>query len=142
VSPTVAGKGASQSQQSPRRGKVLLVDDELRDCQYYSASLLSEGYEVYVSASYSEGLRWLDVEHFDFVLVNQGSRLFEGRTVLKHAKEINRHLPVLVLAHCLDMSCYMEAMQLGALDYFEKPIPPTEIVRLVRTSIQPQQGTA
>src|SRR3974377_2140391 len=90
--------------------KVLLVDESPRDLQYYAAILQGQGHEVRIVPSYSEGWRALEKERFDFVIVSQGSRDFEGRVLLQRAIEIERRLPVLVLTDCLDMGCYLEAM--------------------------------
>ncbi len=68
---------------------------------------------------------------FEFVMVSQGTPKFEGSRVLKRAAEINRSLPVLVVARCLDMSCYLEAMQLGAVDYLVEPLTVLEIGRVL-----------
>jgi DNA-binding NtrC family response regulator len=72
----------------------------------------------------------------DFVVVSQGSPAFEGRCILQRAIEKDRHTPVLVLARSVDMNCYLEAMQLGAFDYLEKPISATEILKLVAAHIR------
>ena len=116
--------------------KVLLVDEDRRDLHYYAAILQGHGHEVRIVASYAEGWLALDKEHFDFVIVSQGTRAFEGRVLLQHAIEIERRLPVLVLTDCLDMGCYLEAMQLGAADYLEKPVLPSELLRLIETHIK------
>ena len=55
---------------------------------------------------------------------------------MKRVIEIDRRLPVLVLTECLDMDCYLEAMQLGAVDYVEKPLRPDEVARLVETHVR------
>jgi DNA-binding NtrC family response regulator len=117
--------------------KVLLVDEDARDLQYYASILQGQGHEVSIVPSYAEGWVALEKDHFDFVILSQGSREFEGRVVLQHAIEIERHLPVLVLTDCLDMGCYLEAMQLGAADYLEKPVLASELVRLIETHIRP-----
>jgi DNA-binding NtrC family response regulator len=117
--------------------KVLLVDENVRDLRYYAAILQGEGHEVRLVTSYTEGWLALGNEHFDFVILSQGSREFEGRVVLERAIEIERHRPVLVLTNCLDMGCYLEAMQLGAADYLEKPVLPAELMRLMETHIRP-----
>jgi FixJ family two-component response regulator len=49
--------------------------------------------------------------------------------------QMDRHRPVLVLTRCIDMHCYLEAMQMGAIDYLEKPVPPTDLVRFVRAHV-------
>jgi len=41
-----------------------------------------------------------------------------------------------VLTECLDMSCYLEAMQLGAADCVEKPLRADEVARLVETHVR------
>ena len=71
------------------------------------------------------------VRSFDFVMVSQGSRNFEGRCVVERAIEIDRRLPVLVVARCLDMGCSSEAMQLGAVDYQAEPVTLSEIGRVL-----------
>jgi DNA-binding NtrC family response regulator len=34
------------------------------------------------------------------------------------------------------MPCYLEAMQMGAIDYLEKPVPPADLLRFVRAHVQ------
>ena len=116
--------------------KVLLVDPNSRDLEYYRSVLLGQGYDVTACASYSEGILLPDRHGFDLIIVNQGSRNFEGRFLLERAIEIDRHIPVLVLTECLNMGCYLEAMQLGAADYVEKPLGVDEVARLVETHIR------
>jgi DNA-binding response OmpR family regulator len=33
------------------------------------------------------------------------------------------------------MSCYTDAMQIGAVDYLEEPVSPPELARVVRTHL-------
>ena len=113
------------------RGKALLVDEYPEDLQYYFSILEAYGYRVRACNSYGEGVRWLGNEVFDFVIVSQGTPKFEGSCVLERAIEVNRSLPVLVVARCLDMGCYVEAMQLGAVDYLVEPLTVWEIGRVL-----------
>jgi DNA-binding NtrC family response regulator len=115
----------------PRRNKALLVHEHPGDRQYYCNLLEGWGYQVRACQSYEEGVRCLGSEVFDFVMVSQGGRNFEGRCVLERAIEIDRRLPVLVVARYLDMTCYLEAMQLGAVDYLAEPVTVSEIGRVL-----------
>jgi two-component system response regulator HydG len=90
----------------------------------------------------AEGARLLEREHYDFVLLEQGSRAFEGRLVLERVLAIDRHLPAVVLTRCADMQCYLEAMQMGAVDYLEKPLSESEVLRVVETHLRPQSSAA
>ncbi len=119
------------------RGSALVVDQNPKDLQGYTWVLRSMGFEVKTFTNYQEASRCLDKEIPDFVLVNQGSREFEARSVLEHALAHDRHTPVVVLAQSLDMSCYLEAMQMGAVDYVEKPLAPAQVERLVTTHSTP-----
>jgi len=124
------------------RRRLLLVDEDLDDLAYYSAILQHQGYEVRSTPSYKDGAAWVGREDFDLILVSQGTCNFEGRSVLARAIERDRHKPVLVLTRSIDMPSYLEAMQLGALDYMEKPIPPSEIGPLVRKYLRTRPASA
>ncbi len=94
--------------------------------------LEGQGFEVVCFGSVELGMEWLEKVHFDFVIVSQGTPAFEGRTLVDRATAQNRHRPTLVLTRCYDVRCYLDAMQLGAIDYLEKPIHPTDLVQIVR----------
>ena len=120
-----------QSELSPG-GAVLLVDEDLEQLEWVGKVIQAIGYSVQACNSYTEGIRRLLSGAFDVVVVGQGSRDFEGRCVLEGASEFNRHLPVVVVARQLEMGCYLEAMQLGAVDYLAGPFAGTEVARVVR----------
>ncbi len=122
--------------------KVLLVDEDLDDLWRYSAFLYDQGYQVRAIPSFADGAVCAEGEDFDLIVVGQGSPSFEGRSVLARAIERNRWTPVLVLTRAVELPCYIEAMQSGALDYMEKPLPPSEIGRLVRKYLRTRTALA
>jgi two-component system phosphoglycerate transport system response regulator PgtA len=119
--------------------KVLLVDEDAGDLRTLRLILEGQGFEVFTCTTYEAGIRCLKTEPFDFVVVSQGTQAFEGRRVLDLAQQLDRHRPVLVLTRCMDMPCYLEAMQMGAIDYLEKPVLPADILRFVRAHVQYDQ---
>lgn len=123
----------SDPSRSVAKAKVLLVDEDCTDLEDNRLILEQQGCEVRACKSLVEGVRSLEGEPFDFIVVCQGSLKFEGRAVLERAIEIDRHRPVVVLTRSHDMACYLEAMQLGAVDYFEKPVRPVDVARVIRT---------
>ena len=135
------GSTTEQAQIAPP-GKVLVVDEDAKDLQRYCATIQQQGYEVRACTTYAEALRCMESDVFAFILVSQGSCRFEGRSVLERAIEIDCHTPVVVLTRCLDMGCYIDAMHLGALDYFVKPLAAAEIVRLVKDYSRPRGEAA
>jgi two-component system phosphoglycerate transport system response regulator PgtA len=138
---SIEGRGADHLLGLIRR-RLLVVDEDLEDLQYYSAVLQYQGYEVRSIPSYKDGTAWAGSEDFDLILLSQGSPDFEGRSVLVRAIERDRHAPVVVLSRSIDMPCYIEAMQSGALDYMEKPLLPSEIGLLVRKYLRTRAASA
>jgi DNA-binding NtrC family response regulator len=124
------------------RAKLLLVDEEAGDLRTLRLTLEGQGFQVSTCPTYEAGIQRLEAEPFDFVVVSQGTQAFEGRRILNRAMELDRHRPVLVVTRFLEMPCYLEAMQMGAIDYLEKPIPPAELLRFVRahTQFERQRG--
>ena len=106
-----------------KTGKVLVVSEDPGDLFSYSATLAALGYSVVKCSSYEGGARRIEGGEFDLVVLSQGSPAFEGRRVLEHNAELNPHIPILVVARCMDIHCYLEAMELGAVDYLERPEP-------------------
>jgi two-component system C4-dicarboxylate transport response regulator DctD len=114
-------------------GKALVVDQDRKDLQGYTGILQRMGFDVKPFTSYQEASRCLEEDAPDLIFVNQGSKAFEARDVLERAIALDRHTPVVVVTQSLDMGCYLEAMQLGAVDYVEKPLAPAELEHLVTT---------
>jgi two-component system phosphoglycerate transport system response regulator PgtA len=138
----IANHRLTQANQLLARRRVLLVDEDCEDLQGYCAVLEQGGYEVQACRSYVEGAQRLTSGVFDFVIICQGSGAFEGRPLLERVMMIDRHTPVLILTRAVDMNCYIEAMQLGAVDYVEKPLPPAEMLRIVETHLRSRAAGA
>ena len=118
-----------------KRSRVLMVIDEPESLLHHSDLLRALGYEVLACDSYGDGLEMLQNDAFDFVTVGQGSMAFEGKGVIMRSKEVDQSIPVLVLARTSDRDNYLEAMQLGAVDYLEMPVLEEEFMRVLRTHL-------
>jgi len=129
-----APKHIEQNRLAPK-GNVLVVDGDPADLVYYRTVLQRAGCAVVTCNSYDEALDCLGAEHFDLIVLSQGSSAFEGRRVLEKAIEMDRAGQVLVVARVLNMSCYLEAMQLGARDYLEEPVPERDMIRAAETCL-------
>lgn len=125
------GTGTRAAITPQRKQRILVVDDDLNDLLYYSAVLQHEGYDVRSIASHKEAADCIKRESFDLVIVSQGTAAFEGRSVLARAFERKPEMPVFVLSRSSDIDCYLEAMQMGAIDYREKPLAASELAEMV-----------
>lgn len=110
------------------RQRVLLVDQEADDRERYARNLRDRGLLVRACSTYAEGERCLERERYDLVIVDQGSPAFEGKVITARSIMKDRRVPVLVITRHHNMAAYVEAMELGASDYLEKPIPIHEFL--------------
>ncbi len=122
--------------------RLLLVDEDASDLAHYQRILEAEGYQVRSCSSYLEAVLYLDHETFDFIVVDHGFGGPQWRVVLESAADHHRRIPVLVVTRARDMVCYLEAMQLGAVDYLEKPLTPAQHVRVLNSHRPPQKAAA
>lgn len=125
-----------------RTRRVLVVDKDLDTLESFTGILQEQGYKVRACDSYADALVCLRVEKYDFAIVDQGGTRFEGRAVLDRAIEIDRHTPVLIVTRFPEMDCYLDAMQMGAVDYVVKPIPSAFLIGVVKTHMRQQCVTA
>jgi len=130
---------AQRTRQNPQ-SRILLIHDDPGSLQFYRTILHERGFSVRSCSSYEEGIRYLDSEAFEFVIVSQGGPGFEGNSVVEHAMQVGLRLPVLVLARSHDMRCYLEAMHRGAVDYLEEPLTGSELSRVIETHRRPQHA--
>lgn len=120
------------------KAHVLLIHEDPDGLVYNSMLLQRLRCEVLPCWSFADGVQGVGRESWDFIVVSQGSRFFEGRCILEHSTGLKRKVPILVLAPSYDMECYLEAMQLGAVDYLEEPVSFSEMKRVLDTYLPMQ----
>jgi DNA-binding NtrC family response regulator len=106
-----------------KHATVLLVFEELEDLEDYGSLLCTLGYSIRMCNSAAEGIKALETENFILVIVGQGTPAFEGRQVLERSLQLQPSVRVLIIARALNVHCYLDAMDLGAIDYLERPEP-------------------
>ena len=114
---------------------VLLVLEEPRDLQVYGDLLRARGYKTVICASPGEGINLLESQAISAVIVSQDTPAFEGRPVLERSLRLHPKVPVLIVARVLDIHFYLDAMDLGAADYLERPAP-NDLAWVVETQIR------
>jgi CheY-like chemotaxis protein len=114
---------------------VLIFDEDIEDLARHSEPFEAHGFEVRKCMSVESAMRSVEREEFDFALVDQGSRAFEGRRVIRHLVRYNSHTPFVVVARRGEMACRQQALALGATDYLEKPVPSPEMDRIIKCYI-------
>jgi DNA-binding NtrC family response regulator len=104
-----------------RRGRLLIVDDEVELTSALCDTLAERGYDTVGATSGSEGLQALGKQEFDLVLCDLMMPGMDGIQLLRRALEIDPTLPGIVMTGQGTVPSAVEAMKAGAFDYVLKP---------------------
>jgi len=107
--------------------RVLIVDDDEGHAEALGDGLEIEGYECIVVDSGQKGIEHMTEEHFDVVLTDLVMAGKSGLEVLKEAKALQPHAPVLLITGHASIESAVDAMRHGADDYLEKPVKLAEL---------------
>jgi DNA-binding NtrC family response regulator len=104
------------------KGTVLVVDDEL-DIREGLSDLLSieGGYRVELAQNGTEGLRKMEDRRYDLVLLDLMMPDHSGMEVLQRVRERDRETPIFMITAYGSVEAAVQALKLGANDYFSKP---------------------
>jgi two-component system NtrC family response regulator len=114
---------------------ILIVDDEKNYRVVLSAFLSGEGYEMLTAESAQEALEAMDSVDVDLVLTDMKMPVMTGIELLKKIKEKNPHLPVVMMTAYGTVEKAVEAMQLGAFNFIQKPFQNETLKQMVHNAI-------
>jgi DNA-binding NtrC family response regulator len=112
--------------------KVLIFDNDAEDLVRHAKPFEARGFDVCKCSSIEAAMRCLEREEFDFAMVDQGSKAFEGGQVIRHLIRYNLLTPFVVLAEHKHARCHDQALALGAIDYLEKPVSNVEMNSIIQ----------
>jgi len=114
-----------------RKKAILLVEPDL-DVRLMLRMLLAEdGCIVDACGSLAEALRAVAEKNFDFVITAHGAPGIDGLLLLDALRERGSVIPSVVISSRYEKEPYLLAMNLGALDYFIKPLDYAALQRLI-----------
>jgi DNA-binding NtrC family response regulator len=117
------------------KGKVLVIDDENIVLKSVNKILSEENYEVDVSSSGRQGIDWAIEHPYDVVLTDIRMPDIGGMRVLRDIKRAKPSLAVIMITGYASVQSAVQAMQLGAADYLEKPFTPDQLLKAVASAL-------
>jgi DNA-binding response OmpR family regulator len=111
---------------------ILLVDDETQFLATMAKRLRKRGFLVRTAGSGLEGLRELEVEPADVVVLDVGMPDMDGIQVLREIKLRFPQVQVLMLTGHADMEVAISGMAMGAFDYLMKPVELDVLIGKIR----------
>jgi two-component system, NtrC family, response regulator PilR len=116
--------------------RVLVVDDEQSMRDMLRIVLRRDGYEVSVARNGAEAMEILQREPVDLLLSDIRMPDLSGVEVLRAAKDINRDIIAIMMTAFASTDTAVEALRLGANDYFTKPFSMDELRLKVRHHVE------
>jgi len=118
------------------KSRILIVDDEPSMREMLRIVLRRDGYDVTVAANGTQAIDILKRERVDLLLSDIRMPDVSGVDVLRTAKDVNHDLIAFMMTAFASTDTAVEAMRLGAADYFTKPFSMDEMRLKVRQHLE------
>src|SRR5215472_3810875 len=109
------------SKNTETKGRVLVVDEEADIREGLEFLLTSEGYAVDLAQNGTEGLQKIESRAYDLVLLDLMMPDRSGMDVLQEVRQRDRETPIFMITAYGSLEAAVQALKLGANDYFPKP---------------------
>ena len=116
----------------------MIVDDEPINIKLIQKYLHGAGYQDFITTNDSrQALDLVRSEQPDILILDVVMPEVSGLDVLKSVRDDPQwsHLPVLIVTASTDEETKISALELGATDFLNKPVKPTELLPRVRNSL-------
>ncbi len=114
---------------------ILIVDDEPSILKSLSGLLADEGFEVMTASTGYEGLKIIDREYPDLVLLDIWMPGIDGIETLKQIKKGNPYLQVIIITGHGNIETAVKATKIGAYDLIEKPLSIDKIIVAINNAL-------
>src|SRR5262249_31830601 len=115
--------------------RVLVIDDEAAILRFLKPALEANNYEMTNAGTVAEGIKTVAAETPDIVLLDLGLPDGDGKDIIRRAREWS-DVPVIVLSARDREAEKIEALDLGADDYVNKPFNVGELLARMRTALR------
>ena len=102
--------------------RILVVDDEPEVGIMLKKFLIKKGHDVYTALNGEEALEVVKKERPHIVLLDIIMPKMDGIECLKHIREIDKEVGVIMITAVKQEEVGKHAMKLGAFDYITKPL--------------------
>jgi DNA-binding NtrC family response regulator len=121
------------------QAKVLVVEDDPDIRRILEMFLTEKGFRVKVADGAQVALDMLAEEPIDLILSDVRMPGMSGLDLLRHLKERDPEIQLVLMSAYSSVKDAVEAIQLGAADYVEKPIDFRRLERVLHTVFEKRQ---
>jgi DNA-binding NtrC family response regulator len=116
-------------------GSILVIDDEGGIRESLEVLLSLEGYSVKTANDGEQGLRTLEMESFDLVLLDLALPGQSGLDLLPQIKERQPETPVIMITAYGTVENVVEAIRAGAENFVQKPWDNEKLLADIRSAV-------
>lgn len=116
---------------------VLIIDDDDAHRLMLRETVRDRGFGSVQAASGEDGLKVLESEVVDLVLLDIKMPGMGGMEALRQIKAFNPALPVIMMTAYATVQTAIEALKIGAEDYLLKPLDIDELEEAIQAAIYP-----
>ncbi len=126
-------------QQKLSKGKVLIVDDAPDTVEIIKKLLVFEGYEVLTTSTGEEGVKKVEQEKPEIVLLDISLPGIDGNEALRRIRKVDSIVSVIMLTAFATVDNAISALKEGASDFIKKPFENEHLVHLVNQCLEKYQ---
>ena len=112
--------------------RILVVDDEENARVALSKILTREGYEVASAGNGYEALNFLRGKEVELIITDINMPEMNGLSFLRELSRSHPESNVIMVTAYGEVESYLEAMNLGAFEYINKPVKIDELKKIIR----------
>jgi len=116
--------------------RVLVIDDEPAILRAAQVAFTANGFEVVVAATGMQGVAKAASASVQLVVVDLGLPDIDGLEVIRRIRAVDRSIPIIVLSAWEQVDTKVQALDLGADDYVEKPFSMPELLARMRVVLR------
>ena len=122
--------------------KIFIIDDERTIRLTFRLALETDGYDVQEAASADEALLGFQSGKYDLVILDLRIGEDNGLDILAAMRQRGIQTPTLMITAYGSIRNAVRAMQLGAIDFLEKPVAPAALRAMVAEVVGRHQPPA
>jgi DNA-binding NtrC family response regulator len=126
-----AGDGGGVVNDSNRKGRILVVDDDEQVADLVSDYLIRAGYNTAVAYGGTDGLNRFRDGDFQMVLTDMKMPEMDGVELLEAVKAIKNDVIVIIITAYSTIDAAADAIKLGAFDFISKPFELESLKEIV-----------
>src|SRR5689334_22386185 len=116
--------------------RILVAEDEPGILAFVTRALRADGFAIDCAADGAQALACLTHTRYDLLVLDLLLPRVDGLSVLRHVRQSQPRLPVVIVSARTDLSTKLRGFELGACDYVSKPFALDELLARIRVHLR------